>query len=80
MGCSGGFVGVFLKQVSVDGTITRAFTGCCGRAAGNLFWWWVGGRESKGSNGKEIGFLTPANTAGSFMEAESLPEARADAS
>lgn len=36
----------------------------------------VGGWESKGSNSKGTDFLTLANTAGLFMEAQSLPEAR----
>lgn len=77
LGCSDGFVGVFSRQVSLDGTITRAFTGRCGRAAGNrsVLVVVVGGWESRGSNGKGTHFLTLANTAGLFMEAESLPEA-----
>lgn len=36
----------------------------------------VGGWQSKGLKGKGTGFLTLANTAGLFMEAEPLPEAR----
>lgn len=30
------FACVFLRQVALGGTVSRAFTACCGRAAGNL--------------------------------------------
>lgn len=73
------FAIVFPRQVALDGTISRAFTACCGRAAGShsaCLAVIVGRWQSKGLKGKGTGFLTLANTAGLFMEAEPLPEAR----
>lgn len=72
------FAVVFLWQVALDGTVSRAFTACSGRAAGSsaCLVVIVGGWQSKGLKGKRTGFLTLANTAGLSMEAEPLPEAR----
>lgn len=71
------FAVVFLWQVALDGTASRAFTACGGRAAGSsaCLVVIVGGWQSKGLEGKRTGFLTLAKTAGLSMEAEPLPEA-----
>lgn len=78
-GCPGVCAFVFPRQMALDGTVSRAFTACCGRAAGSrsaCLVVVVGGRQSKGSKGKGTGFLTLASTAGLFMEAEPPPEGR----